>query len=80
MASSTFIDILGGACEAVPAHICQRVIRDNAVSQAHSGGLDRAVVFDRVHSVGFGEVDSSSLVDLVSSLQIHLGDNVLDVG
>ena len=37
-------------------------------------------MFDRVRSVGFGEVDSSSLVDLVSLLKIHLGDTVLDVG
>ena len=37
-------------------------------------------MFDHVRSVGFGEVNSSSLVDLVPSLEIHLGSNVLDVG
>ena len=38
------------------------------------------MVFDRVRSVGFGEVDSPALVDLVLSLEIHLGNNPLDVG
>ena len=37
-------------------------------------------MFDHVRSIGFVEVDSSSLVDLVLSLKIHFGDNVLDVG
>ena len=50
------------------------------MSQAHSEGLGRALVFDRVRSVGFSEVDSSSLFYIVSFLEIRIGDTVLGVG
>ena len=54
--------------------------RDNDVPQAHSGGLSRASMIERVRSVTFGKVDSSSFVDLVSLLEVRIGDVVLDVG
>ena len=37
-------------------------------------------MFDCMRSVGFGKVNSSSLVDLVLLLEIRIGDTVLDVG
>jgi hypothetical protein len=80
MAPSSLVGLLGSACDAVPDHDWRRVSRDNDVSQAHSEGLGRALMFDRVRSVVFGEVDSSSLVDLVLLLELRIGDTVVDVG
>ena len=74
------IDFLGSACNQVTNHVWRSVHRDTNVLQAHSGGLGRAPMFKCVCSVGFSEVDSLSLVDLVSLLEVRISVVILDVG
>jgi hypothetical protein len=79
MHPSSLVDLLGSECDAVSDHVWRRVCRDNNVLQAHSVGLGRALVFESVRSLRFGEVDSLSLVNLVLLIKIRIVNRVLTV-
>ena len=79
MDSSSLVNFLGGACNAIPNHIFWRVIRDNNVLRVHSSGLDCAVLLNCLRCVGFKEVDSLSLVNLVLLIKIRIVNRVLTV-
>ena len=80
MDAESLVNFLHKACNAIPDHVWRHVIKDNVGLQAHSGGLGRVLMFGRERSMGFCDVDLLALVNIVSLLEICIGNTVLGVG